>query len=113
MPIDPSAGSGGGGGGLSLSLGKTTATQAGAGFAQSGSALDILRTSAQQGATTRAVIGQQGLITEAGYQEQSEAYQNMASAAGTAINAEKTSETGDLIGAGLKGAAALASLIPA
>jgi hypothetical protein len=39
---------------------------AGDGFAASGSALDILRSSAAQGAIAKAVTGYQGLITEAG-----------------------------------------------
>ncbi len=43
---------------------------AGAGLGESGSALDILRDSASQGALTKATLGQQGLINEAGYQEQ-------------------------------------------
>lgn len=97
---------------LYQSLGRTTGAVAGAELDLSGSSLDILRESAQQGATTRAVIGQQGLITEAGYQEQAQSYQNMAQAAQVAENAEKTSGIGDLIGAGLKGAAAIATLIP-
>lgn len=55
---------------LYKSLGQTTADVAGAGFASSGSALDILRESASQGAQARAVLGEQGLITEEGYKEQ-------------------------------------------
>src|SRR5689334_8473553 len=55
---------------LFLSLGKTQAELGGAGLALSGSGLDILRSSASQGALQKAVIGQQGLITEAGYAEQ-------------------------------------------
>jgi hypothetical protein len=97
---------------LYQSLGRTTAAVAGAGLDLSGSSLDILRESAGQGAATRAVIGQQGLITEAGYQEQANSYQNMARAAQVAENAEKTSQIGDLIGGGLKLAAAVASVIP-
>ncbi len=63
------------------SLGRTEAQVAGAGFAAGGSALDILRSSASQGALQKAVIGEQGLITEAGYQEQARSYDLMASAA--------------------------------
>ena len=66
---------------LYQSLGTTRASVAGAGFAASGSAMDVLRNSASQGALTRAVLGQQGLVTEAGYQEQAQSYQTMASAA--------------------------------
>jgi hypothetical protein len=52
---------------LTLAQGGIQANQAGGGFAMSGSSLDILRDSAGQGAIAHAVIGQQGLITEAGY----------------------------------------------
>ena len=86
---------------LYMSLGKTKAAVANAGLAQSGSALDILRESAQEGATTKAVIGQQGLITEAGYQEQSQAYTNMANAAGVAIGADKLAAVGSFAAAGI------------
>jgi hypothetical protein len=64
-----------------MQIGQTTADVAGAGFANSGSALDILRDSAGQGALTKAVAGQQGLITEAGYHEQEESFTNMQQAA--------------------------------
>jgi hypothetical protein len=65
---------------LSMSLGTTQANVAGAGLAESGSALDVLRESASQGALTRAVIKSQGLITEAGYNEQQQSYLNMVQA---------------------------------
>lgn len=96
---------------LYQSLGRTTAAVAGAGLDLSGSSLDILRQSAGEGAATRAVIGEQGLITEAGYAEQEKSYQNMASAARVAESAEKTAQVGDLIGGGLKLAGAVASLL--
>ena len=95
---------------LYMSLGKTKAGEAGAGLAQSGSAIDLLRSSAQQGATTNAVIGQQGLITEAGYQEQHDSYMNMASAAKSAEDAASLGGIGDLIGGSLKFLAAGATL---
>jgi hypothetical protein len=50
-------------------IGGTRADVASAGMAESGSALDILRDSASQGALAHAILGQQGLITEAGYEE--------------------------------------------
>lgn len=59
-------------------LGTAASDVAGAGFAQSGSAIDIMRSSAQQGALEKQVLGQQGLITEAGYAEQQKAYTNLA-----------------------------------
>lgn len=86
---------------LSLSLGRTTSEVAGAGFAASGSALDILRSSAQQGAIAKAVTGEQGLITEAGYQEQAESYDLMAQAAGNAAKNAQTASIGSFIAGGV------------
>jgi hypothetical protein len=92
-------------------LGGVHADVAGAGFAESGSALDILRDSAAQGALTHAVLGQQGLITEAGYKEQAQSYQNMEAAATQAGNAENQAATfADITGV-IKGAAAIATLV--
>jgi len=73
---------------VSKSLGATSAAVAGAGFAESGSALDILRESASQGALTKAVTAEQGLVTEAGYNEQAQSYNLMATAADQAAAAE-------------------------
>jgi hypothetical protein len=100
---------------LSQSLGQTTADVAGAGFATSGSALDLLRSSASQGATQQAVTQQavtqqQGLVTEQGYEEQAQSYLNMESAADMAASAEKKAATGAEIGAGFQFAAGVASL---
>jgi len=92
------------------SLGQTRADVAGAGFAESGSALDILRSSAQQGAQARAVTGEQGLITEAGYEEQAQSYRNMAQAAQVAIDAENKAAQGATWTAAFKGAAAIATI---
>jgi hypothetical protein len=91
-------------------IGGQQADVAGAGFAASGSALDLLRDSAQQGALTHAVAGQQGLIQEAGYTEQAQSYQNMSAAAHMAADAENKAATGADITAGIKGAAAIATL---
>ena len=95
---------------ITQSLGKTQADVAGGGFALSGSNLDILRDSASQGALTKAVLGEQGLISEAGYEEQAQSYMTMASAAGMAAQAEKTAETGDFITGAIKGIAGIASI---
>jgi hypothetical protein len=54
--------------------------------------------------------GQQGLITEASYTEQAQSYQNMSKAAKLAANAEDEAATGADITAGIKGAAAIATL---
>lgn len=111
-----------------LQIGQQRAQIAGAGFAASGSALDILADSARQGALATAVLGQQGLITEAGYQEQAQSYNLMASTARTTAAGENqiAGETdqlametkqaadeqakGDFIGAAVKGVAGIASL---
>lgn len=106
---------------ITMQIGGQRADVAGAGFAESGSALDILRDSASQGALSKAVLGQQGLITEAGYQEQQQSYNLMASTARTAAASEdqianeteqagKTAEFGDFISGALKGVAAVASV---
>lgn len=93
---------------------------AGAGFAESGSSLDILRDSASQGALTKAVAGQQGLIQEAGYDEQAQSYQNLSKAAALAQQgdldaadaADKAAE-GAGWSAAIKGVAAVASIVAA
>jgi hypothetical protein len=82
---------------ITQALGKTTAQVAGAGFADSGSAIDILRSGAQQGAQAQAVLSEQGLITEAGYKEQAQSYSLMASAAGEAASAEKIAGIGSIV----------------
>lgn len=91
-------------------MGQTTADVSGAGFGMSGSALDILRSGAQQGALTKQVLAQQGLISEAGYEEQQQSYLNMAQAADAAAQAAKEGGIGSLIGAGVKTMAALFTL---
>lgn len=95
---------------LYQALGKTTSGVAAAGFATSGSALDLLRKSAGQGATARAVLGSQGQILEAGYAEQQASYQNMASAANVAEEADKQAATGADISAGISAVAGIATL---
>jgi len=91
-------------------IGGQQADVAGAGFAASGSALDVMRDSASQGALTKAVAGQQGLITEAGYKEQAQSYTTMANAARLAANAEDEAATGSLITGGIKGVAAAVNI---
>jgi hypothetical protein len=91
-------------------IGGQQADVAGAGFAASGSALDLMRDSASQGALTKAVGAEQGLITEAGYTEQAQSYQNMSAAAHMAADAENHAATGADITAAIKGVSAVASL---
>ena len=100
-----------------MQIGQTQADIAGAGFANSGSSLDILADSARQGALAKSVLGQQGLITQAGYLEQQQSYQNMSKAADLASQedllaskAASEAATGADITAGIKGAAAIATL---
>ena len=91
-------------------LGGQQADIAGAGFAASGSALDLMRDSASQGALQKAVGGEQGLITEAGYKEQAESYTTMSKAAHMAADAENQAAFGADISAGIKGVAAITSI---
>lgn len=86
--------------------GETEATVGAAGFEASGSALDILRESASQGALTKAVIGQQGLIEEAGYQEQHDSYVLMAQASREAAKADTWGAVGKFAGSAIMAAAA-------
>jgi hypothetical protein len=92
------------------SMSQTKADIAGGGFAASGSGLDILASSASQGALQQSVIQQQGLITEQGYEEQAQSYLNMESAADMAASAEKKAATGADIAASFQFAAGVASL---
>lgn len=92
------------------STSQTRADIAGGGFAASGSGLDILASSASQGALQQAVIQRQGLITEKGYDEQAESYKNMEDAANMAAGAENTAALGADIGAGFKFLAGAATL---
>ena len=77
---------------------------------RSGSALDILRDSASQAALTHAVIGQQGLIQEAGYTEQAQSYKLMQEAANNAGNAEGNASTFADITGGIKIVAGIATV---
>lgn len=86
---------------LNLSLGRTQGEVAGAGFAASGSALDILRSSAQQGSIAKAVTQQQGLIQTAGYEEQQQSYLAMQSAAQKAESGDTLAAFGSFAGAAL------------
>lgn len=85
-------------------IGMQKAQVAGAGFAEGGSAGDLLRSSVSQGALQHAVISQQGLMQEEAYKEQAQSYRNMADAA------DKASTFSD-IGAGLKIASSIAMFV--
>lgn len=91
-------------------IGGQQADVAGAGFAASGSALDLMRDSAQQGALTKAIGSEQGLITEEGYKVQAQSYKNMSDAARMAADAEDTAAFGANISAGFKAVSAITSI---
>lgn len=90
------------------------AGEAGGGLAESGSAIDLLRSSASQGALSHEIIGQQGLITEAGYQEQHDSYEAMAATLRDMASKEQSTglvgAIGSAITGGIKIAAGIATL---
>lgn len=96
---------------ITQAMGRTTAQVAGAGFANSGTALSLMRSNAEQGSLSQAVTAQQGLMNEASYAEQAQADTNMQTAALDTEAAEKNAATGDIIGGVLKGVAAIASVV--
>lgn len=73
---------------LTQTIGGQRASVAAAGFAEGGSAGDILRDSASQGAIAHGVIGQQGSIAMAGFEEQAKSFETM-SRAGRATAADE------------------------
>lgn len=96
--------------GLYMNLGQQAADVAASGFASSGSALDLLRDSASQGALTKAVVGQQGLIEQAGYRQQAQSFQLMSSAARMAARADEDAADMAPLTAMMKIGASLATL---
>jgi hypothetical protein len=64
--------------------GATQAAYGNAGLAMSGSAQDVLRMGAQQGALKKQILGVQGQINEQNYAEQAQSFSQMASTATTA-----------------------------
>ncbi len=95
--------------GINQTLGQQQADVAGAGFSESGTALDLLADSARQGALTKAVAENQGVIEETGYKEQAASYELMSSAARMAADADEKAAKGAGLSAALKGGAAGAS----
>lgn len=98
--------------------GTTQSDVAGAGLAASGSALDILRDSAQQGSLASSMIRQQGSINIESYHEQADALNTQAQAADMAAKAQdeqagvsKWSGIIKGVGAVLEGAAVAAPFI--
>lgn len=96
--------------GIMLTLGQQQADVAASGFIASGSALDLLRDSAAQGALTKAVAQQQGIIEEDAYKAQAQSYALMAEGANLAAAAGDKAAQQAEISAGIKGIAALATM---
>lgn len=97
-----------------LGIGTERADIAGSGFSMSGSALDLLRSGAQQGALQKQIVSEQGQITEAGYNEQATAYTNLANYANFAASQEESmagkAQQAGYISAGIKALSGAASL---
>lgn len=93
-------------------IGQQQADVAGGGFGASGSALDLLRESASQGALVRAVGTQQGAIEEQSYEAQAKSYMLMKDASNMAADADEKAADRQWISFGLHTAAAITSLIP-
>lgn len=91
-------------------LGGQQADIAGAGLKATGSALDVIRASAAEGALTRQLIGLQGSIEALGYRQEAESYASMAQSAAASGSASKSSGLGSTIGGLISGAAGLVSL---
>jgi hypothetical protein len=91
---------------IEQAVGGVQAGYAGGGLALSGSAGDVLRESAEQGALAQQMTQYQGMEQVASYQEQAASYNNMAEAA-------KKASQGGIFGAVLQGAAGIANLATA
>lgn len=96
---------------LNLTLGKQRADVAASGFAAAGSALDLMRDSAMQGELAKAVLGMQGQIQEAGYEQQAASYRLMSQAASEAATAADKAAHGMEIAGYVKLAGAAVSLL--
>lgn len=94
---------------VSQSLGTTVADVAGAGFTESGSALAILKSSAQQGALASSLINIQGAINENAYAAEAGANTAKAKAANEANTAGTISAIASIGGALVDGSTQLAS----
>lgn len=84
---------------IAQSEGSTQAQVEGNGFTMGGSALDILRSSAQQGALAHQVVNEQGQIKINSYKLQEQAYEAQAKAADAAASAADIGAVFKVIGA--------------
>lgn len=78
-------------------IGGQQADVAAAGFGASGTALDLLRDSAAQGELEKAVLGFQGLVDEAAFEQQAKSYEFMAKA--SRMSADESLKTAENINA--------------
>ncbi len=91
-------------------MGAQQASIASAGFENSGSAVDLMRESASQGALAHGVLAQQGLIEEASFETQARSFDLMAQA--SRLSADESDRAADMawVTAGIKVGAGIASL---
>jgi hypothetical protein len=80
-------------------------------FEMSGSAIDEMRDSATQAALERGVASQQGLIEEQAYEQQARSFEFMAEAKDLAAKQDAKAAQGATIGAIIKGAGAIFSIL--
>lgn len=92
-------------------IGKQAAGVAGAGFKASGTALDLLRSSASQGALTKAILATKGAITENSYAEQAGLYSGLSSAASSSATGQQIGGVIQAAGGIISGVKALGSII--
>ena len=74
--------------------GTQLATIASSGLKVSGSAMDLMMDSTRQGALTKTIAAEQGVITEEGYRQQADSYRIMAKTAQVAIDAANVAAKG-------------------
>lgn len=84
-------------------IGTQEADVAGAGFTESGSALDLLQASQQQGALAKSLVNIQGAITGNAYASAAGEYSGLASAYNAASTGSEVSAIGSIGGALLQG----------
>lgn len=103
---------------LYQTLGGQRSDIAGANLAASGSALDVIRSSAAQGNLTKQLLGRQDAITQLGYEQEQSSYAAMAasadasaSAANASASAAKKQKSGGILGSILKVAGVVAPLV--
>lgn len=94
---------------VALSAGTTQADVAGAGFTMSGSALDLMKSSAQQGSLAKSLVNIQGAISENSYASEAGTYLAKAKAANEAQTAGTIGAIASVGGALLSGGTQLVS----